>query len=76
MTDNIAQIGYIAEDCRWRATITYQVDDNETRSIVHDIEELEELQDLVEQGPTFCAIVDFKIEYCGHKETIKESWEA
>lgn len=35
-----------------------------------------EPKDLVEMGPTFCSIVDFKIEYCGQKETIKESYES
>ena len=71
----LATIGYIAEDCRWRATITYQVTEEETRSVVHDVMELYELQDLVEQGPTFCAIRDFRVEYCGPKQTIKESYE-
>lgn len=73
MKEQIATIGYIAKNCRWRATIEYQVTDSETRSVVHDVMELEELQSLVEAGPTFCAIVDFRIEYCGPKETIKES---
>lgn len=72
--NDITHIGYIQEDCRWRATITYQVTETETRKVVHDVMEIEELQDLVESGPTFCAIVDFKIEYCGYKETIKESY--
>lgn len=69
----IARIGYIAKDCRWRATITYQVTGEETRSVVHDVMELEDLQEIIEGGPTFCAIREFKIEYCGPKETIEES---
>lgn len=74
--NEISTIGYIAKDCRWRATVTYKVTETENRSVVHDIEELEELQSLIERGPTFCAIVDFKIEYLGPKETIKESYES
>jgi len=72
---SVAYIGYVEQDCRWRATITYQVTETETRKVVHDIMEIEDLQDLVESGPTFCSIVDFKIEYCGPRETIKESME-
>ena len=75
MTD-IAYIGYIAEDKRWRATITYAVTDTETRAVVHDVMELKQLHDLVERGPTFCAIRDFKIEYLGPKETIKQARES
>ena len=73
---DIATIGYIAKDCRWRATVTYEVDNGEMRSVVHDVMEIEDLQDLIESGPTFCAIRDFKIEYWGPRETIKESMEA
>jgi hypothetical protein len=71
----ISNIGYIAQDCRWRVNVTYQVTEDETRSVVHDIMELVELQDLIEQGPTFCSIIDFTIKYCGSVETIKESYE-
>lgn len=73
--NEITHIGYIEEDCRWRATITYQVTDTETRKVVHDVAEIEDLHELIERGPTFCSIVDFRIEYCGPKETIKESFE-
>lgn len=72
MTD---RIGYIEQDKRWKATVTYEVDIEETRQVIHHVEELEELQGLIEQGPTFCAIRDFQIEYCGPKETIKESYD-
>ena len=74
MKDEIATIGYVAEDSRWKAVIQYQVTDGETRTVIHDVEEIEDLQELVENGPTFCAIVEFKIEYLGaEKETILES---
>jgi len=35
----ISRIGYIAKDCRWRATIKYQVTETETRTVVHDVME-------------------------------------
>lgn len=73
--NEIPTIGYVEKDCRWRAIITYQVTGSETRKDIYDVFEIEELQDIVEQGPTFCSIVDFRIEYCGPKETIKESME-
>lgn len=72
----LVYIGYIEKDCRWRATISYQVTETEFRSVVHDVMEIEDLHDLVERGPTFCAIRDFKIEYIGPKETIKEAMES
>lgn len=69
----VARIGYVEEDKRWKATVVYRVTGAETRTVVHHIWELEELQDLIEGGPTFCSIDDFKIEYCGHKETIEQA---
>jgi len=72
---NVERIGYIEQELRWRATIVYQVTHSETRTVVHDIEELGELQDLIEQDATFCSIVDFKIKYMGSHTTIKESME-
>ena len=48
---------------------------NETRTVIHHVDELEELQELIETGPTFFAIKSFNIEYYGPKETLKESLE-
>ena len=71
----VSHIGYKQEDTRWRATIVYQVTDTETRTVIHDIMELCDLQVLVEMGAIFCSIIDFNIEYMGSFETIKESME-
>ena len=70
------KIGYVKKDTRWKATIVYRVTGKETRAVIHHVMELEELQSLVENGPTFCAIKSFKIEYCGPKETIKQAMES
>lgn len=70
---DVTRIGYVPEKKRWRATVTYEVDNAEMRQEIFDIWELEELQSLIEGGPTFCSIRDFKIEYMGSKETIKEA---
>ena len=51
------------------------IDKKETRTVIHHVDELAELQSLIECGPTFCAITRFEIEYCGPKETIKKSME-
>ena len=75
MTVEILHTKYKQEDLRWKATIIYQVTDTETRTVIHDVMELCDLQVLVEMGATFCSIVDFKIEYVGSFETIKESME-
>lgn len=71
-----ARIGYVEEDKRWKATVIYQVTKRETREVIHHVNELEEFQDLIERGPTFCSIQDFRIEYRGPKETIKESMKS
>jgi len=73
MNGEVAYIGYVSEDKRWRVTLQYQVTETEFRSVVHDIEELHELQNLIECGPTFCSIRKFEIEYLGPKETIEEA---
>ena len=67
------RIGYVEKDRRWKATVVYNVTKTETRKVIHHVMELYELQELIENGPTFCAIKSFKIEYCGPKETIEES---
>jgi hypothetical protein len=72
----IKRIGYVPQDTRWKATVSYEVDNGELREVIHHIWELEELQDLIESGPTFCSIRSFKIDYCGPKETIKEAMQS
>lgn len=72
---NIKRIGYVEEDLRWKATISYKVNETENRTVIHHVEELSELENLVERGPSFCAIESFKVEYCGPKETIEESFK-
>lgn len=69
----VSQIGYVPKDTRWKATVVYRVTEDETRTVIHHVMELHELQGLIEYGPTFCAILDFRIEYCGPRETIEES---
>jgi len=72
---NIDKI-YHQEPARWRAKIVYRVTNDETRTAIHNFWEISELDQIVESGPTWCAIESFNIEYCGPKETIKESMEA
>lgn len=67
------KIGYVQKDTRWTATIVYRVTKTETRTIIHHVQELSELEQLVEESPTFCAIKSFMVEYRGPKETIEES---
>lgn len=73
MSEKVKRIGYVPKDTRWTATVIYKVDNNETRKVIHHIWELEELQQLIESGPTFCSIESFKIDYNGPKETIEEA---
>lgn len=70
------RIGYVEKETRWKATIVYRVTEKEDRTVVHHVWELSDLQELVESGPTFCAIKSFTVEYCGDKETIEESRKA
>jgi len=72
MSDTV-QLHSIPENWRWKAIVTYEVDGGEFRQNEHYIEELYEIHDIIEQGPTWCSIRDFRIEYHGPKETIKES---
>jgi hypothetical protein len=71
----ISKIGYTPKDTRWKATVVYKVNAKENRTVIHHVDELIELQHLIEQGPSFCAIKSFKIDYCGPKETIEDSFK-
>jgi len=68
----IPRIGYVPKDTRWKVTIVYRVTDTEDRTVIHHVMELAELQSLVEEGPSFCTIKIFSIEYCGDHYTIEE----
>lgn len=54
---------------RWRATIHYRTDigivDTE-----HDIEELEDLQEIVERGPHWDTVAMIKIERINHSTSV------
>ena len=52
----------VRNEPRWRAVVTYLTGREWTEvSVTHDIEELEELQDLIERGPDWNAIKDIVI---------------
>lgn len=72
----LSRIGYVPQRTRWKAIVEYRVNEAETREVIHHVMELSELQELIENGPTFCAISKFLIEYCGPKETIEESFQS
>lgn len=46
---------------RWRATVTYRTDHG-PNPVVHDIEELDELHNLVERGPDWNTITSIHVE--------------
>jgi len=49
---------------RWKAEVTYKVDDYGTlKRELFFFQELEDLHDIVEQGPNFCAIDKIEIWY-------------
>lgn len=45
---------------RWRAEVDYRADSGIV-TVTHDMEELEELQDLIERGPNFYTIAKMVI---------------
>lgn len=52
---------------RWKATIHYRTDSGLV-DVAHDIEELEDLDELVERGPHFDTIAKIEILRVGHLE--------
>jgi hypothetical protein len=52
------------EVTRWRATVWYRTEAG-LSGVTHDIEELEELHDLVERGPSFYTIDHIEIRHNG-----------
>jgi hypothetical protein len=61
---------------RWRATISYSGDAG-PYDVLHEFEELAELQEIVERGPDWNAILDIKIELArrGYPVTVEEARE-
>jgi len=46
---------------RWHATIYYRTEVGIPLNVEHDIEELEELQDIVERGPDWNTIIKIEV---------------
>ena len=61
---------------RWTATVTYSTDAGPV-NVIHEIEELDELQDLIERGPDWNASVDIRIVLArrGYYVTVEEARE-
>lgn len=51
-------------DKRWKVSITYRYDDGPRESVFF-IEEMTELDDIIEHGPDWNAMVDCRITYNG-----------
>ena len=64
------------EQKRWLAVVTYRTEEG-TVSTEHEIEELDEIDEIIEQGPSWIALDDIKITLqrdCGMgKLTVKEA---
>lgn len=58
----------VSQRPRWRATVTYLTVSGQF-SLVHQFEELEDLHDIVESGPSFAAISDIKVELNAYAPT-------
>lgn len=58
---------------RWAAAITYRLDGDQIEGRLVRFEELDELHDIIECGPSFCAIVNIVVTYLGEKETLLEA---
>lgn len=71
---DISRIGYAEEHTRWKATVIYRLNETETRRVIHHVSQISELEQLIENGPTYFSIESFKIDYWGHSETIEESY--
>lgn len=62
---------------RWIATMTYRTN-NGPLGVDHAFDELEELQDIVERGPSWDALIDIRIRYqlpSHDKETVESAGE-
>ena len=59
---------------RWKATVFYRTE-NGIIDIEHDLEEIEDLQQIVERGPSFQAIEKIEMVYRGTPEklTVEEA---
>jgi hypothetical protein len=61
---------------RWRALMTFSGDAG-PYDVIHEFEELEELQDIVERGPDWHSILSIKIELArrNYHVTVEEARE-
>ena len=67
------------EPPRWVATVIYRSAAG-PKMVVHEIEEIEDLQELIEQGPNFYCIMHISLNINekrrqGHRPTIEEAQE-
>ncbi|NHK29177.1 hypothetical protein FF098_014750 [Parvularcula flava] len=53
---------------RWQAEITYRSDNGPINGVIHHLEELEDLQDIIERGPHWDALIDIRITRIGADE--------
>ena len=60
-------------DKRWKAVVTYRLAGNAVRPVILYFDELEELHDLIERGPTFEAIEKIVITYQLERTTLMEA---
>ena len=57
---------------RWHAIVFYRTDAG-LIEVEHDYDEIGDLHDFIEKGPSFCCIDRIEIRYCGEKMTIEQS---
>ena len=61
---------------RWAAVVSYHTEAGPV-DVAHEIEELEEIQDLVERGPDWATIIDIRITLArnayGRRITVEEA---
>lgn len=62
------------EQPRWKATINYRTD-NGAVDVVHYFEELEDLHDIVERGPSWYALINIDVRLASQHErlTVEQS---
>lgn len=48
---------------RWQARAEYRADNGKVATFVHNFDELEELQELIERGPPFDALIRIEVTY-------------
>ena len=48
---------------RWRARAEYGADNGKVTTFTHDFDELSELEELIERGPPFDALIRIEVTY-------------